>query len=86
MIHAKTYVEKFPEKSMAPPTVANLGKLIAWRAVLFAIWSAPPTLLSRGMEILARLPLASMAKEPWPVAVLPTVVKLGAIMLSMKLP
>lgn len=74
-------VEKFPEKSIAPPTVANAGKLIAWRSVLLAIWSAPPTLLSRGIEMLARLPLASIAKPPWPVAKLPTEVKLGALML-----
>lgn len=79
-------VVKFPEKSIAPPILANTGKLIAWRSVLLAIWAAPPTLLSRGMERLARLPLASIAKPPRPVAKLPTEVKLGAIMLFMKLP
>jgi len=73
-------VEKFPEKSMAPPTVVKAGKLMPVRAVLLAIWSAPPTVLRRGMEMLASLPLATKAKDPAPVAVLPTEVKLGAAM------
>lgn len=33
----QTYVEKFPEKSMAPPTVVNAGKAMAVKAVLLAI-------------------------------------------------
>jgi len=32
----KSGVEKFPEKSMAPPTVLNAGKLILPRLVLLA--------------------------------------------------
>lgn len=39
---AKTYVVKFPAKSIAPPTNDNAGKLMASRAELLAIWSAPP--------------------------------------------
>lgn len=76
-------VEKFPEKSMAPPTIDNAGKAMPSRAVLLATWLAPPTVASRGMEMLASLPLATKANEPWPVAVLPTEVKLGAITLVM---
>jgi len=73
-------VEKFPEKSIAPPTTDKDGKLMESRSVLLAIWSAPPTDFKRGMEMLASLPLATKANEPWPVAVLPTEVKLGAAM------
>lgn len=38
-----TYVLKFPEKSMAPPTNDRAGKEMASRAELLAIWLAPPT-------------------------------------------
>ncbi len=69
---------KFPEKSIAPPTVDSSGKLIAESSVLLAIWSAPPTLVRRGREILASLSLETNANEPDPVALLPTDVKLGA--------
>jgi len=79
----KLGVVKFPEKSMAPPTVVKAGKLMEPRAVLLAIWSAPPTVLRRGIEMLANLALATKAKEPWPVAVEPTEVKLGAAMEDM---
>lgn len=78
-----THVVKFPEKSMAPPTDVKDAKLMASRAVLLAIWSAPPTLLKAGNVMLASLPLATMAKLPTPVAKLPTEVKFGAAMLSM---
>jgi len=76
-------VVKFPEKSMAPATEVNAGKAMACRAVLLAIWSAPPTLFKAGKEMLASLALATIAKLPTPVAKLPTEVKFGAAMLSM---
>lgn len=65
---------------MAPPTVVKAGKLMAERAVLLAIWTAPPTVLRSGMVRFASLPLATKANEPAPVAVDPTEVKLGAAM------
>lgn len=49
---------------MAPPTMDKSGKAIDVRAVLLAIWSAPPTVASRGMERLASLPLATIANDP----------------------
>ena len=59
-----TYVEKFPEKSMAPPTVERDGRSIPVRAELLAIWTAPATLLRRGREMLASLELATNATPP----------------------
>jgi hypothetical protein len=50
---------------------------------LLAIWSAPPTVFKRGMEMLESLALATKAKDPCPLAVEPTEVKLGAAMLDM---
>jgi hypothetical protein len=49
----KRGVEKFPEKSMAPPTVERDGRSIPARAELLAIWTAPATVLRRGREMLA---------------------------------
>jgi len=82
----KAYVVKFPEKSMAPPTLVRAGKLMAVRSVLLAIWLAPPTVFNRGMEMFVRRLLATNAKLPSPVAKSPTVVKFGALMDFMKLP
>jgi len=63
---------------MAPPTYCKSGKLMAWRAVLLAIWFAPPTETRIGIEMLARAVLSTNAKLPEPVAFEPTEVKLGA--------
>lgn len=63
-----TYVVKFPEKSMAPPTDVRAGKLMAFRSVLLAIWSAPPRLLRTEKEMLASLLLATKGKLPIPMA------------------
>jgi len=60
----KDGVEKFPEKSMAPPTVVKSGKAMESRSVLLAIWKAPPTVLRSGIEMLASFPLATKANEP----------------------
>lgn len=68
-------VEKFPEKSMAPPTVARSGKEMLPRAELLAIRSPPPTVFKRGMEMLVNFALATKDKEPEV-----TEVKLGAEM------
>jgi len=54
-------VEKLPEKSIAPPTVVKAGKSIPVRAVLLAIWKAPPTVARSGMDMLASLALATKA-------------------------
>ena len=59
-----TYVEKFPEKSMAPPTFAREGRLMPVRAELLAIWAAPATFFKRGREMLASLELATKAMPP----------------------
>jgi len=72
-----------PEKSMAPPTSVNFGKSMPPRAVLLAIWKAPPTLVRESIVMLARFALASIANDPLPVLKLPTVVKFGALRLVM---
>lgn len=74
---------KFPEKSMAPPTVFKAGNEISSSMVLLAIWLAPPTLVRDGKEMLESFPFSTNAKEPEPVAKLPTEVKLGAMRLVM---
>lgn len=71
--------EKFPVKSMAPSTVASFENAMESRAELLAIWAAPPTEVSRGMEMFARFGLATKAKLPVLLPVLPTVVKFGAL-------
>lgn len=73
-------VVKFPEKSIAPPTVARTGNEIASRAELLAINAPPPTLLSRGMEMLAKSELATKANVP------PVEVKFGAATSVRKFP
>ncbi len=45
---------------------------------MLAIWQAPPVDCRRGIEMLAREGLATKAKLPTRVPVLPTVVKFGA--------
>lgn len=67
---------KFPEKSMAPPTVLRAGKEIASRAELLAIKSPPPMVFNSGMEMLAKSGLATNAKDPEV-----TEVKLGVLTL-----
>jgi len=71
--------EKFPVKSMAPSTVVSFENEMESRAELLAIWTAPPTDVRRGMEMLARFGLATKAKLPVLLPVLPTVVKFGAL-------
>ena len=65
-------MEKFPEKSMAPPTFSSTGKLISVRAELFAIKLAPPMLVNKGRVTFSKLGLATKAREE------PTEVKFGA--------
>ncbi len=57
---------KFPEKSIAPPTVDRAGKLIPSKPVLLAIWTAPPTEERDGMEMLVKAALATNARLPVP--------------------
>jgi len=71
--------EKFPVKSMAPSTVVSFENAMEVRAELLAIWAAPPIDVSRGMEMLARFGLATKARLPVLLPVLPTVVKFGAL-------
>jgi len=59
-------VVKFPEKSMAPPTVDRALKLMPDKAVLLAIWSAPPTEERAGMEMFVNAALATNARLPVP--------------------
>lgn len=73
-----SYVVKFPEKSMAPPTYCRDGKLMAWRLVLLAIWLAPPMVFKRGMEMLVNLTLFTKARLPTLLDIDPTAVRLGA--------
>jgi len=75
---ARSTEEKFPVKSMAPPTVESLENEMESRAELLAIWAAPPTERRPGMEMLARVGLATKAKLPVLPPILPTVVKFGA--------
>jgi len=71
--------EKFPVKSMAPPTVVSVSKAIPSKAVLLAIWKAPPTVFRPGMVMLVRLGFATKAKLPVLPPVFPTLVKFGAL-------
>jgi len=75
---SKTYVEKFPERSMAPPTCLRDFIVTSWRAELLATWKAPPTVVTAGKEMLLSLLFPTNAKLPWLVAKFPTLVKLGA--------
>lgn len=75
----QTHVEKFPVKSMAPPTVDSVSNEIASNAVLLAIWKAPPTDFRPGMVMLARFGFATKAKLPVLLPLFPTLVKFGAL-------
>ena len=75
----RTYEEKFPVKSMAPPIVESLLKEMPPRAELLAIWNAPPTDVRPGIVMFERVGLATMAKPPDLPPKLPTVVKFGAL-------
>lgn len=79
---------KFPEKSMAPPTVERAGNSKEDKAELLATWLAPATVERRGKEMLARSALATKAIPPPapPSDLDPTVVRLGAEMLSKLFP
>jgi len=59
-------VVKFPEKSMAPPTVDRALKLMPFKAVLLATWFAPPTEERTGKEMFFKLMLATNARLPVP--------------------
>src|SRR4051794_20802677 len=74
----QTYLEKFPERSTAPPTVSNTGKLRSSRIVLFAIWIPPPTSVKPGVVMFFKSLFPTYDKLPTRVSLLPTVFKLGA--------
>jgi len=74
----KEGVEKFPDRSTAPPTVANTGKLRLWRAELLATCKPPATDTSSGMVMFVNFGFPTNDKLPNLFALSPTAVKFGA--------
>lgn len=65
---------KFPNISVAPPTVVRAGKLMEVKRVLFWTWRPPVMVLREAIVTLVNWVLVLMAKVP------PTEVKFGALM------
>ena len=73
-----TYVVKFPEKSMAPPTKVRAGKAMVTRSVLLAISLAPAMEVRAGKVRFLTPGLPTKVKLPRPILLSPMLVRLGA--------
>ena len=74
-----TYVVKFPEKSIAPPTYVRAGKEMVVRAVLLAISLAPAMDVRAGKVRFWTPVLPTKVKLPMPCLASPMLVRLGAL-------